>query len=167
MILCKHCSAPLLTGTKSCAACGKPVPRNRKSLFFTIGGVVFVLFVVAALLPRKQPVSAVATLSGGTGSVYVPPATRNAYYVTYGVDTGAHVTYTNEQGGIQQETVSGGWSKTFTMRPGNSASISAQIDSEYSDNITVAILVDGQPFRTSTSSGRFAVASARGVCCSK
>ena len=85
-------------------------------------------------------------------------------YLVEGAATQAAVTYTNAQGGTQQQRVRVPWQMSLRAERGAFLYVSAQNEGR-SGQITVRIVVDGGDFRASDSSGAYAVATASGACC--
>lgn len=101
----------------------------------------------------------------------IDPATLRAaapeHTVTYSVEGTAStvsLTYNNNQGGTEQETVTVPWTRNITAKDGDFLYISAQNQDESGD-VVVRIIVDGQEIKHSNSSGRYSIASASGSCC--
>jgi len=91
------------------------------------------------------------------------PTTRSIVLLVEGVNGGtrAALTYTNEQGGIQQENVTLPWRKVLTVRPGQFVSISAQ-NQDATGGVSCDIRGDMQPFKHSESRGAYVIASCSG-----
>jgi len=89
------------------------------------------------------------------------------YSVTYAVEGEtpfASVTFLNDKGASQRETVKIPWKRVFEMQKGAPLSISAQNQSG-SGGITVRILVEGKVLTRSDSDGPFVTASTTTTCC--
>lgn len=78
--------------------------------------------------------------------------------------TVANITYSNEQGGTQQEEIQTPWSKTFTIKRREFLYLSAQNRAD-NGRISAKILINGQAFKQSESIGGYVIASASGRCC--
>lgn len=74
------------------------------------------------------------------------------------------LTYANAQGGTEQVTVALPWSASYNMSQGDFLYVSAQ-NQEAAGDVTTTIQVDGNTFKTSTSSGAYVIATASGSCC--
>jgi hypothetical protein len=75
----------------------------------------------------------------------------------------ASVTYTNSEGGTQQENVAGTWSKTFkVMSYPFFAYISAQTEEPDDSLLEVDIRLNGKLVKHSESLGRYVIATANG-----
>jgi hypothetical protein len=85
-------------------------------------------------------------------------------YEVYGSAGSASVTYSNEDGGTQQEIVSLPWKTKFHAREGHFLYISAQGRSERG-GVTVEIKINGVQDKMATSSGGFTIASVSDRCC--
>lgn len=88
------------------------------------------------------------------------------YRVTYKVSGSgpASLTYEDE-GGTAQEKVVLPWAKTITKKGGDFLYISAQNEDEHGGTIEATIEADDHPLKTSSSSGRFTIASTSTSCC--
>lgn len=74
------------------------------------------------------------------------------------------VTLSNSQGGTEQKSHAAVPNEvTFSADAGTHLYISAQNEGGSGD-VTVAILVDGAEFKTSSASGAYTIATASGVC---
>ena len=82
-------------------------------------------------------------------------------YVVEGSASSAGLTYNNETGGTEQQKVPLPWRKLITVSRGYFAYISAQNQGAYG-SITVTILLNGVPVKSSKSSGEYGIASASG-----
>jgi hypothetical protein len=102
-----------------------------------------------------------AKVSEGYTVTYRVISVANQHYKS---GTGASLTFTNAQGGSQQETIYIPWENSFRAAPGAHLYISAQNYDGWG-NITAIILVDGREVRRSESSGRFAGTTASVRCC--
>lgn len=100
--------------------------------------------------------AAVCALSPG------PP--RAVKYRVGGTAHTASVTYANEEGGTEQKTVAVPWEKELKASPGAHLYISAQNQGPRG-SVNVKIEVEGRDFKTSTSDGAYAVATASASCC--
>ena len=100
---------------------------------------------------------------GGTSS-YPPP--KSGYTVKYEVRGDgcyrASLTYSNAQGGTEQYDVKLPFSKSYLMKLGDFAYVSAQNDNDRG-KITCRIYVDGVEWKKSTSSGAYVIASCSGL----
>ncbi|MDQ3540923.1 MAG: MmpS family protein [Chloroflexota bacterium] len=97
-------------------------------------------------------------------NVTVQPTMKGIEYVITGRPAAVvSLTYQNASGGTSQETgVRTPWSKTMTMQSGDFAYVSAQ-GNEFAAEITCEIWVDGVVGATSTSAGKFVVATCSGT----
>lgn len=90
---------------------------------------------------------------------------HNVEYAVTGIaTTEASLTYSNNQGGTEQQTVTLPWSKTMPMIKGQHFYLSAQ-NSESTGTIYAQISVDGKLVKLSESSGAYTIATAHGNCC--
>lgn len=135
----------------------KRVTRHSQAIrpvFQVMGLIVFIVAIGAGL---SGQLSGDGPKSGGVSGV------NEVTYVVKDVYE-ASVTYQNEQGGSQQESVYGPWTKTFNAQPGQFLYVSAQNGSKYG-GVTVLILVNGTEFRRSEAIGGYKIATANGRCC--
>lgn len=126
------------------------------------GRLLFLILIIIGLC-----LVAYAAMSGTSSPSYVAPRSSNTTHtVRYEVTGGeswytAGLTYENAQGGTEQRDVGLPWSQTYTMKTGDFAYISAQLDNGVGQ-ITCTIYVDGTEWKTSTSSGQYVIASCSG-----
>jgi hypothetical protein len=125
-----------------------------------------VLGAIAVALAQCVPTGG----SGGSGGASYS-ATANSSpsknYIKYRVSgdtTEAALTYTNAQGGTQQEKVSLPWERDEVFPNGQSVYISAQNQKDWGA-IKVEILLNSIVVKSSTSSGAYVIARASGKCC--
>lgn len=92
------------------------------------------------------------------------PVVREVTYRVEGVVLGGRVSLTmqNAEGGTEQTTASLPYERTLRMRPGSFSYISVQ-NRGSSGHLSCEILVDGEPFKKSTSSGGYAIATCSGI----
>lgn len=83
-------------------------------------------------------------------------------YEVTGTGTNASVSYSPPDGGMAQEDVTLPWSKDFDAEIGDVLSLTASTGTETAE-ITCTIKVNGEVFKTVTSSGQFVFASCAGV----
>lgn len=92
----------------------------------------------------------------------------SSYSVTYEVtstDTGAaSLTYANDNGSTEQQTVPLPWIKRFTAKPGQFLYLSAQNSSEYG-GLTIRINIDGKTVKVANSHGGYSIATTSLYCC--
>lgn len=79
-------------------------------------------------------------------------------YRVSGTANAASLTYTNAQGGTEQTTVDLPWEITMNMPKDEFKYISAQ--NEGNGSIICEILINDNPYKSSTSNGEFAIATA-------
>lgn len=87
--------------------------------------------------------------------------TRAVRYELSGTARSASITTTNADGGIEQRTVKVPYESSHRMARGAFASLSAQ--NEGDGVLTCTIVVEGEPFKTSTSEGQYKIASCSGA----
>jgi hypothetical protein len=104
-----------------------------------------------------SPASSGGSGDAGTGS-------HTVSYLVTGSAASAMLTYANAQGGTEQVTVALPWSVNYNMSQGDFLYVSAQ-NQEAAGDVTTTIQVDGNTFKTSTSSGAYVIATASGSCC--
>jgi hypothetical protein len=90
--------------------------------------------------------------------------TFNVEYTVDGTARSASLTYQNEQGGGEQETVRLPWHAVFTVRRGQFLYISAQNQGESGD-VTTQIKINGHVVKTATSRGAYTIATVSDRCC--
>lgn len=143
-------------------------------VFFAFGAISF----AAVSLVRKERAApaAIAILALTVGLFFVdsaPPVgvsqqDAQPHSVSYSVKgsatEAASLTYSNAQGGTQQEKVRLPWETSFEAKPGAPLYISAQNEMQYG-SVIVQISIDGKEFKTSQASGAYTIASASGSCC--
>ena len=86
------------------------------------------------------------------------------YVIEYSVEgstSSASLTFTNQSGGTEQHKVDLPWRQSMTVKKGFFAYISAQNQKSYGA-LTVKILLNGIPVKSSDSSGEYGIASASG-----
>lgn len=104
------------------------------------------------------------TVMATSCSLLTPARVHTVKYQVDGFADEADVTYTNAEGGTQQENgVQLPWKKEFQVTDGQFIYISAQL--KIGRTIKVEIHTDGKPFKESTSSGEYTIATANGRCC--
>lgn len=93
---------------------------------------------------------------------------NQTYEVTYSVAGGdnkrASVTYSNPQGGTEQQEIRLPWSHTMTVRSGEFLYISAQNKDDYG-LVYVSISVNGRKVKDALSNGGYVIATADDRCC--
>jgi hypothetical protein len=100
----------------------------------------------------------------GSGQALLP---EGSYYVTYavsGTTKSAGLTYANSQGGTVQEIVSVPWSKQYILKTNDFMYISAQ-NQQDSGSVITEIRVNGIAVKTTTSTGKYVIATSSGSCC--
>jgi hypothetical protein len=95
-----------------------------------------------------------------------PSNFSNSYEAKYQVtgDGTASITYSNQDGGTEQQEISLPWEKSFKVHNGDFLYISAQKHSGYS-SISAVILVNGTIRKTATSQGEHSIATSSYSCC--
>lgn len=97
-----------------------------------------------------------------------PGSASVSYSISGDGTTAASLTYANATGGTEQKTVTlpttVPTSGTYSIPPGQFLYISAQNQSS-SGSVTVKIMINGNVWKQSTSSGAYAIATASGGCC--
>jgi len=86
------------------------------------------------------------------------------YVIEYSVEgstSSASLTFTNQSGGTEQHKVDLPWRQSMTVQKGFFAYISAQNQKSYGA-LSVKILLNGIPVKSSDSSGEYGIASASG-----
>lgn len=127
----------------------------------------------AATPPRKGPHPFILILAGvglACGIVFVlaqlgGAGAASTYTVTYralgdGTFDG-DLTYTNAEGGTEQQDAGLRWEKTYTMRPGAFVYLSVQNKNDRGA-VTCEIQVNGKVVKTSRSEGAYKIASCSG-----
>ena len=89
------------------------------------------------------------------------PQSYSVEYKVSGSANSASITYSNAQGGTEQQKINLPWSKSFTVTSGSFLYISAQNEGD-SGSVTCQILVNGSVYKTSTSSGAYVIADCSG-----
>lgn len=85
------------------------------------------------------------------------------YLITVGADGQSSITYSNDQGGIEQvANFQGDWDKVYTMKSGAYAAVSAQNQRD-TGSVQCTIFVDGQVWKQSSSSGAYVIADCNGL----
>ena len=152
----------------------------KKLIAWLFIGLVVLFIVIMALPSKKSSTSVAVPTVRATVRVVAPKAAPTSRYrtVTYrvsGKTAEASLTYQNAQGGTEQEDVqlywvpAGGgrnprpWEKTFTAPPGTFVYLSAQNKTAFDHDLIVEILVDGQPWKSSTSVGAYKIATCNGA----
>jgi hypothetical protein len=127
-----------------------PPEKGSNLVRFTLIGVCALIGL--ALFIRLSPGLAVSS----------SPTVRTVIYRVSGSTTFADLTYENGSGGTeQQHDARVPWTKTLYVRPGQFVYLSAQNGMEFG-GITCEILVEGQVYKRSTSSGGYTIASCSG-----
>jgi hypothetical protein len=95
-------------------------------------------------------------------SIVLGGCAPRAHQVTYQVPGSgrAQLTLSNEQGGTEQAEVRLPWSETITVYDGQFLYLSAQDQGSF--GVECDILLDGKPFRHSSSSGEYSIATCSG-----
>lgn len=155
--VCRRDIAPAVTPAKR--------GTNPLVLLFALIGGVFVL--VCFILPFLAGLFGDSDNSGPTSPTSRPRETArpSSYYVLYkitGTGRAGDVTYENGEGGTEQADISIPWQKGETMEYGDFVYISAQSGDDANRTITCEIRVNGDVFKTSTSTGRYVIASCSG-----
>lgn len=94
----------------------------------------------------------------------LPIARPAVVYSITGTAKEVQITYTNRQGGTQQETAALPWSIGFQGVEKSQLYVSAQ-NRGPEGSVIVTIAVDGLTKKSSTSSGAYVIASADDTCC--
>ncbi|MDA7619013.1 hypothetical protein N8655_00210 [bacterium] len=164
-----------------CPQCGNSVQapiayRGREVACLACETLVRVPTNTSARVEKKQygPFTIVLAVVGGLtmlqlflwligGSATEEDVWRSVTYKVMGSCEGASLTYNNSSGGTEQVTIAASefpWIKTFNVRVGYFAYISAQKSGEIGD-IEVAVSVDGGNVNKSVSSAAYGIADAK------
>lgn len=158
---CPFCAETIEAAAKVCQHCGRDLEpklaQQKKQQGWGAGGRILILVALCLVLffvflPRGDP-----------PSEPVAPTTYNVEYRLSGSAESASVTLENAQGHTELKDVSIPWQPAgFEARSGQLLYISAQ-NNGWTGSITCEILVDGQPWQTTTSIGEFAITSCSGL----
>ena len=134
-------------------------PKNKKNILIGCGALLVIFILIA--------VGIGTCLGDNSTDTYTPSSTPVSYptivYEITGTATYASVTLNNGGGGTEQySNVSIPWSYTEKSFSDNFLYVSAQNQGDRG-TVTVKIYVDGELFKTSTSSGAYVIASASGL----
>ncbi len=144
-----------------CRLCGSPL-KPRTYLFTSIA---------KSLMVGGGGLLLLAWSLGWLGMVQAPPERpsrswqpKSAVYAVRGTCSTASLTYQNEMGAAnQQQGKDVPWSLHFAARTGDFLYVSAQCEDDSDETIEAEVSVDGETVESSSSSGRFVIASASGV----
>ena len=101
-----------------------------------------------------------ATAAGQSTGLF-SPAIRQVEYKVDGTATSASLTYENPQGGTVQTMVSLPWEINQTFKDGDFAYLAAQ-NQGASGTVRAQIIIDGQPWKDTTSDGEYRIATCSG-----
>jgi hypothetical protein len=157
--VCRYCNRDLVikaTPAKSANDGSKSITAALGSVLSAIALVWFVFGGSRAFLPNS------ATEGGPSpAQSFLGPSTRRVTYRVTGTALSASLTYQNAQGGTVQRTVGLPWEASETFKDGDFVYISAQNQGD-SGGVTTEILVDGTPWKKTTSDGAYMIASCDG-----
>jgi hypothetical protein len=153
-IVCKHCGRDLApVSTSQVQTPEKPAKKKKPAWLTAIIGLL--LLCVCGLV-----ITIIGSSGGGNKTSPLSTITDvQAKYVIAGTAKSALVTYTNEQGGIEQVTVDLPFEKNLTAKIGSPLVLTAQNQGE--GTITCEIWIRGEKVKNSTSSAQYG-----GVTCS-
>lgn len=163
-IVCRYCRRDL----EATRPAQQPYAPEKKSSMLPMLLVLAVLLALLGYLfftrlPPPPPTTS-DSITGGEGGVIVrltPHPERTIVYHITGSAKSANVTYTNEQGGTEQKTITLPWKRIYFMLPGKFAYISAQNQGDRG-SVTCSIELDGSTAKESTSSGAYVIATCSG-----
>lgn len=104
------------------------------------------------------------TTPPATDVIRINPTPQGQYGVIYrviGTADEASLTYANAQGGTEQVTVTPPWQKPLTVQSGQFLYVAAQNEGKTGD-VTCEIWVNGEKWKSSTSSAAYGIASCSG-----
>lgn len=153
-IVCKHCGRDL----KPVKQKGPSQETQKNSASVAIVIVLLLAFLLGILYFRSN-FGAKVVSSGGTSS-NTSKLISVRYEIT-GTAKRVSVTYSNAEGGTEQGDYKVPFSRTFAMRQGDFAYISAQNGGK-SGTVTCQIFFNGVVVKTSTSQGAYKIASCDG-----
>jgi hypothetical protein len=154
-IICKHCSRDVRINVTPAKNPPAPNPNNRKVAWIIISLLILLicLFFGAALLNPGSKSSSTLSLPSSSE--------RDVTYEITGSAQSVSVTLSNGDDGTEQGEYNLPFRKTFKKKPYPFAYISAQNRGE-TGTVTCTIFVNGQKFKTATSSGAFTIADCNG-----
>jgi hypothetical protein len=162
-IVCKHCGRDfrmIQQPPRQPSTPPKSGNSNRKLLWILIGCLsvcVCLLFSFMSSMSSKNPNNFTGTQASNPGLF-----TKEVIYEVTGSATGISVTLENADAGTEQGEFALPFKKIFRMKVGSFIYISAQNKGETGD-VTCTIYLDGQKYKTATSSGAYTIASCNGL----
>ena len=157
-IVCRYCGRDLAELPKTAA---QPTSQKKGTnwgciLAAIVAGILLVVWLLSQLSSPEPSSSPYRTR---------PTSAPSSYLVKYRVQgTGqqADVTYENEQGGTEQRDIPIPWVHTLTMKSGSFVYLATQSHDDATRTITCEIWVDGELYKTSSSSGKYVIATCSG-----
>lgn len=153
---CPYCAETIKAAATACRFCGRDFTKKRPPLLayaaiaviFLVGCAWFFgLFGRARTAPLFSPGNA---------------TTLNAKYEVTGPSMLVSLTYTNASGGIQQDEAAIPWNYSFTAKPGQFLSVSAQKKFGLQGTISCRIAVNGVQVQEASSNAEYGIASCSG-----
>ena len=133
--------------------------QSKKNILIGCGALVVIIILIAVGISTCLGAGSTDTSTPS----YTPVSYPTVVYEVTGTATYASVTLNNGEGGTEQYSkVAIPWSYTEKSFSDNFLYVSAQNQGDRG-TVTVKIYVDGELFKTSTSSGAYVIASASGL----
>ena len=170
-ILCAKCGEKNQPENEFCETCTRPLnktiqkelpvaqPNNAKGCI--IGFLIFFITVAIFTMLLFRGSEKLANSYTPSENSYTQPTTYSVTYKVSGSASEASMTYSNSSGGTEQKKTYIPWQTSFTAEPSTFLYVSAQNQGD-TGSVTCEIWVDGELYKTSTSSGAYTIASCSG-----
>ncbi len=163
-VVCRYCGRDLRTPDPNKEPVKEPIKAQenhtgRNVLIILIILVGFYAIYLGIKAQNDRIMQNIVSGINGNGTV---STTHDVKYEITGDASRVAITYSNAEGGTEQKEWITPYTKEFTMSDGSFVYISAQSQQSGFATVTCTIYVDGEKYKTSTSSGEFVIATCSG-----